>query len=240
MTEGSAVLVHGGWGNPDDWTWVQRPLEARGVQVSRPDLPSHHGAGSALPEDARSVREAIRRSRPPVVVVGWSYGGEVVSAAADAEREVAGLVYVSRVPRNDGYVPDVRWLDGDRILHGEDGTCVIDDHWWREEEAGATFPAEVRQALRSHPRRPITTRAFADPLVGEAWRTTRAIVLMGHDDVFLDADDERWMAAQPELDVRMLDCDHFVLFRDPGVIVDAVLELLTPGPSRQSAGWEPS
>ena len=44
---GSAVLVHGGWGNPEDWRWVRQLLESAGVHVEAPDLPSHRSADAA-------------------------------------------------------------------------------------------------------------------------------------------------------------------------------------------------
>ena len=91
------MLVHGAWGNPGDWQWVQRPLENRGVHVSVPDLPSHRSASAGLAEDAKEVRAAIQGSPSPVVVVGWSYGGTVIGPAAMGESSVVRLIYVADI-----------------------------------------------------------------------------------------------------------------------------------------------
>ncbi|WP_456846075.1 alpha/beta fold hydrolase [Cellulomonas sp. P5_C6] len=235
-TQGTAVLVHGGWGNPSDWLWVQQPLEAGGIHVLAPDLPSHRSATAGLMDDSEAVREAIRASETPVVVVGWSYGGDVITAAADAEPDVAGLVYVSSVPRDEGFVQDDDWLDGnEHLIWFPDGTYALDNRWWLDDEAGATFPPEVRAVLRDHPRRPIAPSAMVNRQVGAAWHTIPAVVLMGRTDYFLTESDLTWMATQPTLDLRMLDCDHFVPFRQPQAVADAVLELLARPPGLSAA-----
>ena len=93
------MLVHGLWGNPVDWRWVRDILEDAEVPVITPDLPSHRTPSAGLAEDAAEVREAIRACGPQVVVVGWSYGGSVISLAAVGERSVARLIYISDIPR---------------------------------------------------------------------------------------------------------------------------------------------
>ncbi len=92
---GGAVLVHGLWVRPVDWRWVGRLLEDADVQVITPDLPSHRTSTAGLADDAAEVREAIRACTPPVAVVGWSYGGSVISLAAAGEGMVARLIYTS-------------------------------------------------------------------------------------------------------------------------------------------------
>ena len=65
-----------------DWRWVRRLLDGSGLHLICPDLPSHRMYSAGLAEDAAEVRAAIRSSTGPVVVVGWSYGGSVISLAA--------------------------------------------------------------------------------------------------------------------------------------------------------------
>jgi len=223
----AALLVHGAMGSPADWLWVRRPLEAAGLRVVAPDLQSHHSSTAGLADDADAVRAVVRELGGPVVVAGWSYGGDVITAAADGEPAVVGLVYVNSVPRGAGYIPDVSWVDdNEHLLRLDGGAYVLDDRWWREDEAGATFPTEVQEALRASPRRPISPLAMASVQIGEAWRTIPTVVVMGRTDWFLTAEDEAWMSTQDALDLRMVDCDHFVLFRRPQLVAKAVLDLL--------------
>lgn len=116
---GSAVLVHGGWGNPEDWRWVRQLLESAGVHVEAPDLPSHRSADAGLEEDAEEARQAIRACPAPVVAVGWSYGGAVIGAAVTGEPSVIRLLYVAAIPwLPDGAPADLSWLEDPHILVG--------------------------------------------------------------------------------------------------------------------------
>ncbi|KHL05600.1 alpha/beta fold hydrolase [Sinomonas humi] len=69
-----------------------------GFDVVAPDLPSHR-LNAGLLEDAEEVKSAIRGCAGPVVVAGWSYGGDVIGLAAAGEENVVRLVYVSSIPQ---------------------------------------------------------------------------------------------------------------------------------------------
>jgi pimeloyl-ACP methyl ester carboxylesterase len=223
---GSAVLVHGGWGNPDDWRQVGRLLEDAGVHVRTPDLPSHRSATAGLADDAAEVRDAIRSCSPPVVVVGWSYGGTVISMAAAGEASVTRLIYVSASPmRPNDHPDDLSWVDQDpHIIARDDGTFILDNDWWLNEEAGTTFPHDVVEHLRRHPRRPVS-RETAQPQTAAAWQTIPSTVLMGRDDQLVPQNERQWAINNLE-DVRFLDSDHFIIFRAPDLVSSAVLEAL--------------
>ena len=221
---GTAVLVHGLWGDPDDWFRVRSLLEAAGVGVVTPDLPSHRRATAGLLEDADEVGAAIRAAAPPVVVAGWSYGGTVVSIAAEGVPGVTRLVYVSNVPgpvREHGYTD---WIDTDpAVIVRPDETFVLDDDWWLDEEAGTTFSPEVQRHLRAHPRRPVSRKSMSDPQPAAAWLHLPTTVVLGEHDDQPGADDLEGLAAAGA-DVRVVDCDHFTIFRTPEPVARAVLD----------------
>jgi pimeloyl-ACP methyl ester carboxylesterase len=77
MAHLTAVFVHGAWGNPTDWGFVERLLVDDGVTVVEPDLPSHRSASATRADDVATVEMAITAATAPVVLVGWSYGGGV-------------------------------------------------------------------------------------------------------------------------------------------------------------------
>jgi len=219
-------LVHGLWSNPEDWQWVRRILEGRDVAVITPDLPSHRSSSAGLAEDAEDVRQAIRSCQPPVVLVGWSYGGNVISMAAAEETSVKHLIYVADIPRRvDRYEgQDLAWAEQDPHVIVNRETFVLDNDWWMNEEAGTTFSREVADHLRRHPRRP-AARAATRPQTSAAWQTTKTTVLIGREDQLLLAAQLDWARDNLE-DVRLMDTDHFILFRHPDVISHAVLEAL--------------
>ena len=93
----TAVLVHGAWSSPADWHWVAERLSTRGIDTATPDLPSHQRGSADRHDDVQAVEAAANASSPPVTVVGWSYGGAVVSDMTDV-RSVDRLPYVGYVP----------------------------------------------------------------------------------------------------------------------------------------------
>jgi pimeloyl-ACP methyl ester carboxylesterase len=223
---GSAVLVHGLWGNPEDWHWVAQLLERRGVQVQEPDLPSHSSTTQGLVDDAEAVRGAISSCQSPVVAVGWSYGGDVISMAAVGEPSVCRLVYVSTVPRprtTERF--DVSWIENDPHIHfSADGSYVLDNDLWLNQNAVKTFPREVLAHLRQHPRRAVSP-GVDDPQTEASWESIPTTVIIGSADELISADD-RARASKHFVDVQILPTDHFVIFRHPDAVSDAVVGAL--------------
>jgi len=226
-TLGSAVLVHGLWGNPEDWHWVAELLERQGVQVQAPDLPSHSSTTHGLADDAEAVRRAIRACQTPVVAVGWSYGGDVISMAAVDEPSVCQLVYVSAVPlprtqeRNDVS----RLANDPKVRFSPDGSYVLDnDLWLNEDDAVKTFPHDVLAHLRRHPRRWVSP-GVDDPQTEASWESIPTSVIIGSADGLI-SDDDRARASEHFTHVQILPTDHFIIFRYPEAISDAVVSAL--------------
>jgi pimeloyl-ACP methyl ester carboxylesterase len=223
---GTAVLVHGMWSSPADWRWVAERLRDNDVEVVISDLPSHRTASAGLTADAAEVRRTIASARAPVVAVGWSYGCAVIHEAAATEPSVAHLVYIAGVPNPDPdlFPPDESEEEDEHILVLDDGTFVLDNDWWLNEEAGTTMPSHVRAHLREHPRRPASSATWSDPVTSAAWDSIPTTIIIGRFDDLVPADRVAW--AERHFDVRILDTDHFMIFREPGFVADVVLEKL--------------
>lgn len=102
---------------------------------------------------------------------------------------------------------------------------MLDNDLWLKDDGG-TFPEEIRRHLRDHPRRPVT-RATLGAQPEAAWETTPTSVLIGESDNLLSEADREW--AEEHLDdVRVIDTDHFIIFRHPEVVAQLVLEALGP------------
>ena len=229
MSSGGVVLVHGLWSNPDDWQWVRQGLASAGVLVRVPDLPSHRSGSAGLVADAEDVRAAIRSLSGPVVVVGWSYGGDVISVAAAAEASVRLLIYVAAVPEPAHGATDTQWIDHDpHVLLQHDNIFVLDNEWWLTEEAGRTFAASVVEHLRRHPRRAAAVKAVSVPQPAAAWADIPTTVLLGRNDALIPEHAVTW-AVDHLSDGRLLDTDHFILFRHPDAICRVALEALRVG-----------
>lgn len=227
---GSAVLVHGAWSCPADWWLVTSLLTDQGIAVHAVDLPTHRAADAGRADDVSQLSDAVRAAVPPVVVIGWSYGGAVMNDLTLSGADVRRLVFVASVPRpldqsGDPFPPDGE-MNLDHIVFPNDATCVLDNEWFIESDtATGTLSAEVRRHLRAHPRRPMTLRAMLDPPTGEAFRMTPTTVILGESDPLVPPPHRQW-AMRHHTDVRVVPSDHFVLFRTPAAIADVVIEAL--------------
>ena len=97
MNDPTYILVHGAWGGAWCWRDVGLELTSRGVQWTALDLPSStHGAhpNTYLADDANDVIE-VASLEGPVVLVGHSYGGAVITEAADRVANLERLVYIA-------------------------------------------------------------------------------------------------------------------------------------------------
>jgi len=226
MPNGTAVLVHGGWSNPHDWRWVVERLDAAGVAAIAPDLPSHRGHARA--DDVALVDALVAEAEPPVVAVGWSYGGTVISELTETVK-LERLVYVAAIPRPSEPVP------GDEppraspnlshVLLPDEQTCVIDDAWFIAGGSGEEFSPEVIEHLRGHPRRASDIAAFVSPPTREAWRDVPATILLGRSDKLLPAPVQEWTAAHFD-DVRFVDEGHYLPFVRPDAVADVIVSAL--------------
>ncbi|MCJ7438487.1 MAG: alpha/beta hydrolase [Acidimicrobiia bacterium] len=227
---GSAVLVHGAWSSPEEWCFVDEGLWAAGVEVLAVDLPSHRSATAKRAQDVAVVEEAIAAASPPIVVVGWSYGGALLTECDLDEERVARLVYVASLPDAPPSDPDDRPtappLDPANFDFPNDETIVLRDDWWKD-TGRSPFSAAAIHHLRDHPRRPVSIAALVGPAMGHAWGVISTTLLLGRDDNLIPPELQEW-ASRNFPDVRIIDCDHFVPLRAPDHVVAIVLEALVP------------
>src|SRR3984885_8328518 len=92
----NVILVHGAWANGASWSKVIPLLEAKGLHVVAVELPL-----TSLEDDVATVKRAIALQDGPVILVGHSYGGVVITEAG-TDPKVAGLVYVAAFAPGDG------------------------------------------------------------------------------------------------------------------------------------------
>jgi pimeloyl-ACP methyl ester carboxylesterase len=91
------VLVHGAWADGSCWSEVVEKLQARGYEVTAPQLPE-----SSLAADVARLREVLNRQSGPTVVVGHSYGGQVITALGDDAPNAVALVYIAAFGLDEG------------------------------------------------------------------------------------------------------------------------------------------
>src|SRR5258707_1546787 len=91
------VLVHGAWADGSCWNEVVRQLQADGYHVISPQFPM-----SSLAADVARLREVLRFQTGPTLIVGHSYGGQIMTALATDAPNAVGLIYIPAFGLDEG------------------------------------------------------------------------------------------------------------------------------------------
>jgi pimeloyl-ACP methyl ester carboxylesterase len=219
------VLVHGAWHGSYYWEPLIGRLAAYGYDAVAVDLPST-GRGAGLREDAAVVRAAVDACES-AIVVGHSYGGVPMTRGVAGLGNVRHLIYVSAflLAENEA-LRDIP-TNGDETdwIASEDGATM------RVGNPADLFyhrcPPEVaREAARR--LRPQSTRAFAQPVLRAAWRTTPSTYVVCDDDRTIPAGTQLGMAKRAGAAWRLRGSDHTPFLSQPDAVA-ALFSELVPG-----------
>lgn len=201
----SYLLVHGICHGAWCWEATIDGLLARGHEVTAVDLPL-----TSLADDAAAVCAQLDALDEPVVLVGHSYGGLVISAAAAGRSDVEHLVYVAAVmlDADDVFVartsdfPAAPLADAVEI---SDGRIVVTPAAAIDGFYNTCDPAAAAAAGRQ--LRPTNLECLAVPPAAEPWRTLPSTYVLCEQDRAIHPDMQRWMSSRAG-DVVVYDCDH--------------------------------
>ena len=225
------VLVHGAYADSSSWNGSIRRLQDAGHPVIAVANPLRSIEGDA--EYLRSVLDSVDG---PVVVAGHSYGGVVMSHAADGHPDVTALVFVaSFLPEPGETLVDLVGMFPGARLGGAarpvpypttDGRSApdlyIDQEQFHELFAG-DVDADVAR-LMAVTQRPLALAAFEAPATRAAWRSIESWALSATQDLAVPAELSRFMAARAGAHLVEVDASHAVTVSQPGVVADVILE----------------
>ncbi|MEJ3406060.1 alpha/beta hydrolase [Rathayibacter sp. YIM 133350] len=233
-TRPTIVLVHGAWADGSSWNAVASLLLQQGFTVLVPPNPLR-----GVSADAGYIASYLsQRTSGPVVLVGHSYGGAVITNAGAEGGDVRALVYV------DAFIPDegdsvVNLLTGtSSALAVEDPTTVLDLQAYpgAPDNAPEAFlkPQVVHEAFAQDlpegdrdlilaSQRPISLVANLEPTAKTAWKSIPSWAVLGTDDRTIPIDLQRRMAERAGATVTEVDASHVSMVSHPDVAVDAIL-----------------
>jgi len=216
------VLVHGAFADAASWAPVTRLLLDEGFTVLAPPVPNRSLSG-----DAAYIESFVRQIEGPVLLVGHSYGGAVITVAGTAEN-VVGLVYVSGYALDEG--ESLAQLQGGfpdsalaanlvyspyPVAGGEPGTDVSVDIAAFPEVFAAGVDPDVARVLAVS-QRPLSAIAFGEPASTAAWKTRPAWGIVSSADRTINPDVERFGYHRAGLrDVVEIDAPHLVMQSHP-------------------------
>ncbi|MDX3257731.1 alpha/beta hydrolase [Streptomyces sp. MI02-2A] len=230
-TSPTVVLVHGAFADASSFSRVIPELLADGLKVVAPAVPNRSLIG-----DAAYVTSVVRQIPGPVVLVGHSYGGAVITVAG-AEENVAALVYLAGYALEEGEsLGELQggFPDSDLAaalvytpfpIEGaaEPGTDVSVD----VEKFPAIYAADVDKdvaAVLAVSQRPLAAQAFAEAAPAAAWKTKPSWGLVSSSDRTINPDVERFGYRRAGMTTVEVDSSHLVMLAHPERVADLIRE----------------
>jgi pimeloyl-ACP methyl ester carboxylesterase len=221
------VLVHGAWADASSWTPVIERLQKAGYTVDAPPNPLQ-----GLAYDSRYIRSYLKQITGPVILVGHSYGGAVITDAATGDPSVKALVYIA------GWAPakgeTLESLIGSKLGQqipalpvtetpypqqgggkGEELTINPADypHVFVDNE----LPAYESAALAAE-QRPLSLNALTEASSTPAWKTIPSWYMVANQDRAIAPNLERFMAARMHAHTIDINGPHLLMLVHPGAV----------------------
>jgi pimeloyl-ACP methyl ester carboxylesterase len=230
----TVVLVHGAFADSSSWNDVIASLRGDGYPVIAAANPLR-----GLHADAEYLRTVLDSVDGPVVLAGHSYGGSVMSEAADGNPQVKALVYVASFILDEGESTGElagKFPGGELgpALHpvpltGADGLEGT-DLYIQQDKFREVFAADVPEdvaALMAVTQRPIVADALEEKATAAAWKTIPSWNLVTLRDLAVPAQSQRFMGERAGSHTVEVDASHAVTVSQPGVVAEAIDEAAT-------------
>ena len=226
----SIVLVHGAWADTSSWDGVIKRLQADGYTVYAPPNPLQ-----GLAYDPAYLADFLHSISGPIVLVGHSYGGAVITNAATGDPQVKALVYV------DAFAP-AQGQTLAQLLAAYPGTCVVPANLNVVPFPGApsgvgdayikqsVFPGCMANGLPATQarvlaatQRPIATIALTQESGVPAWQTIPSWAVVGTADHAIPPALQLAMANTAHAHITRVDAPHLSMISDPGTVTSVIL-----------------
>jgi pimeloyl-ACP methyl ester carboxylesterase len=230
MSKPTIVLVHGAFGDASSWRPVVERLDGEEYAILAAAVPLR-----GIASDASYLGAVIDQLDEPVVLVGHSYSGCVITVAGASDK-VTGLVYVA------GFVPD----EGETIadLQGRfpslamgnflqprplpDGSAELSVDPQRFRDIFCADVPNADAAFMAHAQRPLLATAFEEPATAAAWRVKPSWSVFGTGDQPIAPQLHRFSYERAGSKVRELEgASHFVMLSHPDAVADVIREAVT-------------
>jgi pimeloyl-ACP methyl ester carboxylesterase len=215
------VLVHGAWADGSSWSSVIERLQTNGFQVRAPQFPM-----SSLADDVARLRQVLEFQDGPTVVVGHSYGGQIMTALGSDATNVVGLVYVAAFGLDEGeslgallsqgpVTPALAHLFTDARGFG----------WLSEDDFVSHFAADVdpiQAKVLYAVQQALASSAFTDVMGVPAWKSLRSWYLVAQNDEALPPDAQRQLAARMGATIVEIPSSHVAMVSHPQEVAELI------------------
>jgi pimeloyl-ACP methyl ester carboxylesterase len=227
------VLVHGAWADGSCWSGVIERLQAQGLPVRAPQFPL-----TSIADDVARLRQVLEFQDGPTIVVGHSYGGQIMTALGDEAPNVVGLVYIAAFGLDEG--ESLAAL----LSHGPPTPALAhmftDSRgfgWLSEADFVNHFAADVDPIwarVMYAVQQPLASSAFTDVMGVPAWTSLPSWYLVAQNDEAIPPDAERQFAERMGATTLEVPSSHVAMVSHPAEVAELIEK------AAASVGTEPA
>jgi pimeloyl-ACP methyl ester carboxylesterase len=215
------VLVHGAWADGSSWSAVIERLQADGFVATAPQFPM-----TALADDVARLREVLNRQNGPTIVVGHSYGGQIMTALGTDAPNAVALVYIAAFGLDEGESigallnggppsPALAHLDIDAQGFA----------WLPEDDFVSHFAADVdpvKAKVMHAVQQPLAGSALSEVMGVPAWKSLPSWFLVAEGDQAIPPDAERLFAKRMGATTTEVPTNHVAMVSHPDAVVTLI------------------
>ena len=227
-SETAVVLIHGAWADGSSWSAVIEQLQAEGYKVTAPQFPL-----TSLADDVARLRQVLALHDGPTVLVGHSYGGQIMTALGADASNVVGLVYIAAFGLDEGESLGALLAQGPptpALAHE-----FVDERgfvWLSEDDFVKHFAADIdpmKARVLYAVQQPLAAAAFEEVMGVPAWKSLPSWYLVATDDEALPPDVERQFAARMSATIIEVPSGHLAMVSHPVDVAKLIVSALDDG-----------
>lgn len=214
------VLVHGAFADGSGWEALYKILSKKGYNVSVVGNPN-----TGFADDVAATKRVLDRQTGPVLLVGHSYGGAIITEAGNHPK-VAGLVYIA------AFMPDANETLLQLLQSGppapNSGILPPDEHgfiWYDINKFHSGFCADLpkdQADFLAASQIPVSASVFAQAFTNPAWKSKKSWYIVATEDQTIPPDGERFMAKRGNATVTEIKASHLVFMSKPQPVADVI------------------
>ena len=217
-TRPNIILVHGAWADGSGWSAVIEDLQAKGYKVTAPQFPL-----TSLADDVARLRQVLALQDGPTILVGHSYGGQIITALGADAPDVVGLGYIAAFGLDEGESLGALLSQGPTppaLAHQ-----VVDKRgfvWLPENDFVNHFAADVgpvKARVMYAVQQPLAATGFNEVMGVPAWKSLPSWYLITTDDQALPPAAQRLFAKRMGATVIEVPSSHLPFVSHPRDVV---------------------
>ena len=215
------ILVHGAWADGSSWSAVIEELQAKGYKVTAPQFPL-----TSLADDVARLRQVLALQDGPTILVGHSYGGQIITALGTDAPDVVGLGYIAAFGLDEGESLGALLSQGPTppaLAHQ-----VVDKRgfvWLPQDDFVNHFAADVdpvKARVMYAVQQPLAATAFNEAMGVPAWKSLPSWYLITTDDQALPPPAQHLFAKRMRATVIEVPSSHLPFVSHPRDVVKLI------------------